>query len=128
MESVLLISLFQSSDLLFNNTTTFIVPGARSFSFVWLRMIWRACWKRNGCFYKLSCIKHWWLDVVLVIGYNDLQTCFPAQHFLLHQFHTRQFVCFPESTDITAPATLWNVSDLGVHSSAAKQRETVAVC
>lgn len=89
-----------------------MVPGARSFSFVWLRMIWRACWKRNGCFYRLSCIKHWWLDVVFVIRYNDLQICFPAQHLLLHQFHTRQFVYFSESANITAPARLWNLSDL----------------
>lgn len=34
---------------------------------------------------------------------------------------------FPESTGITALATLWNVSDLGLHNSAAKQREIVAI-
>lgn len=68
MTSVLLISLFQSSDLLFNNITIFIVPSAGSFSFAWLRMIWRACWKRNGYFYRPSWIKHLWLDVVWWLG------------------------------------------------------------
>lgn len=36
-------------------------------------------------------------------------------------------IYFPESTGITALATLWNVSDLGLHNSAAKRREIVAI-